>query len=383
MIKLEFYNHAEKLIVMRGVKIIFILLFSLFIIGCKSKYSAHEIVNINEHRRTSDDDYIKFLNTQIDQFPKAEGNYIKLANIYNKQGEQKKSFNLLFKANKEVPESVNIFILLSELYLEEGNAEELSITLKKIQKIAPDNIDFLKMSAAYSLLLKDYTNAIFFTNRALLINPYDNENLFLRGSGQLMSKDSLSALASFEEAYKLKKSYNNFKSIYYLFLNLKEYGKAKLSLEDFESKNAKHQLCFEWGVYYKEIGKMDSSKMILLNCLSKGINESRIDLELAKIYFDKGDVDSTFFYVNKFIALNPKGIDGYVLKAKALEKVLYYTEARSLFSKALEIDSTSTLAINGLENLERKVAYLRIKNRKEENLRQIEILKPLNSREIN
>jgi len=368
---------------MKGVNIIFILLFHLCIIGCKSKYSAHEIININEHKRTSDDDYIKFLTTQIEKFPKAEGNYIKLANIYNKQGEQKKSYNLLFKANKEVPKSVNIFILLSELYLEEENAEELSATLKKIQKIAPDNMKFLKLSAAYSLLLKDYTNAIFFTNRAILINPYDNENLFLRGSAQLMGKDSLSALASFEEAYELKKTYKNFKSTYYLFLNLKEYEKAKLSLEEFEFKNVNHQLCFEWGVYYKAIGEMDSSKMILLGCQSKGTNESRIDLELAEIYFHMGDVDSTFFFVNKFIALDSKGIDGYVLKAKALEKISYYAEARSLFSKALEIDSTSALAINGLENLERKVAYLRIKNRKEENLRQIEILKPLNSREIN
>ncbi len=368
---------------MKSVGFIFFLLFSLLIFGCKSKYSAHEIVNINEHKRTSNDNYIKYLKNQIEQSPKTEGNYIKLSNIYNKQGDQKKAYTLLLKANIEVPESVNIFILLSEFYLEERNIEALSVTLKKIHAIDPDNIEFLKLSAAYSLLLNDYTNAIFFANRALLINPYDNENLFLRGSAQLMSKDSLSALSSFEEAYELKKSYKNFRSIYFLFLNLKEYEKAKLSLEYFDIKNVNHQLCFEWGVYYKEIGNIDSSKMILLNCLMKGTNEPRIDFELAKIYFNKDDVDSTFFFVNKYIALKPKDSDAYVLKAKALEKISYYSEARNLYSSALEIDSTSTLAINGLENLERKVAYLRIKNRKNKNLRQIEILKPLNSREIN
>jgi hypothetical protein len=72
-----------------------------------------------------------------------------------------------------------------------------------------------------------------------------------------------------------------------------------------------------------------------------------------------------------------------VLKAKSLEKKYQYSTAQNIYILALEIDSTSILARKGLDNLERKVAYLRLQKRKREVQRQAETLKSLDSKEIN
>jgi tetratricopeptide (TPR) repeat protein len=72
-----------------------------------------------------------------------------------------------------------------------------------------------------------------------------------------------------------------------------------------------------------------------------------------------------------------------VLKAKTLERLSNYEQAKNIYQSAIELDSTSTLAIEGLNNLERKVAYLRLVKRKESVQKDLEILKPLNSKTIN
>lgn len=361
--------------------IVFVSVFLIF--GCTQKDGIHEVVQLDSQNKASDEVYIKYLTDQISQFPEEADNYLKLANIYKGQNSDKKSIILLERAKDENPESISILIELASLYLKDEDAGKLSKSLNSIRKQDPDNMDFLKLSAGYALLLGDYTNAIFFANRAMLANPYDDENYYLRGWAQLIHKDSINALISLEEAYKLRNSIKNFSGVFDVALALGKDVKAKKYLEEFSANNPEMVLCYEWGSYFNEIGKMDSSKVILMKCMESQNHDPRLNLELAKIYYKSNDNDSALYYINKYITSNPKGIDAFVLKAKTLEKKSYYTEAEKLYKYALEMDSTSILASRGLENLERKVAYLRLVKRKEAVQRQVEELKPLNSKEIN
>lgn len=362
---------------------IFFLLTYLLYFGCKPKYGAHEIIYVDEQSKASDDVYIRFLTDQIDSYPEEEDSYLKLADIYKNQNKSEKAILLLQEAIKENPKSINILLSLSSFYLQDEDIELLSSSINTIRKIDPDNMSFLKLSAGYSLLLRDYENAIFFANRAILANPFDDENLFLRGSAQLINKDSLSALISFEEAYQLKNSYINFAQLFDIALALRKQNKAGGYLTDFTHNNSNHQLCYEWGAFYGETGKEDTAKIILLKCLSENLDESRINFELAKIYFKLNNTDSTLFFIDQYLESKPKGTKAYILKARALEKISYYKDAKEIYTLALEIDSTSILARKGIENLERKVAYLRLVKRKENVQRQTEALKPLDSKVIN
>lgn len=368
---------------MRFTICIFFLFSLILFFGCKPKYGTHKIVFTDENNKASNDVYISFLTDQIDQYPEEEDNYIKLANIYKGLNNDSKAIELLQKGGRKNPESVAILIELSAHYLKEKNSEKLSGNLLTIGKLAPNNMDFLKLSAGYSLLIKDYENALFFVNRAILANPFDDENQYLRGSAQLINRDSLNALLSFEEAYKLKNSYKNFAGVFDVTLALGDLSKARRYLDEVRTYKTDQELCYEFGAYLNEIGEKDSSKVILFKCLLDKSSEPRIKFELAKIYYNENNIDSTIYFVNQYLNSNPAGTSAHILKAKTLEKINHYTDARNLYLSALEIDSTSILASKGLDNLERKVAYLRLVKRKEDIQRQIEALKPLIIKDIN
>ncbi len=364
-----------------------IYIFFLFIVGqfftCKPKYGAHKMIHTEKSNHTSDEVNISYLTDQIEDYPQEEDNYLKLANIYQAQDNYSKAIAILQEAEKENPKNTSILINLSTFYLQEKNIENLLLTLNALKEIAPDNMHYLKLVAGYYILIEDHSEALFFTNRALIANPFDHESFYNRGWAQLINKDSLDALISFEEAYQLKNSYQNFAKLFDVSLAMGLHDNARKYLEETTNKSGMVRLDFEWGAYYNKIEERDSSRMFLMKCVQEKPEETRVYFELAKNYFGVRQYDSSLYYIHHYIDTNPKGTGAYVLKAQALEKKYLFSEARQIYIHALELDSTSTLAAKGLDNLERKVAYLRLKKRKQEVERQVETLKPLDTKEIN
>jgi tetratricopeptide (TPR) repeat protein len=353
-----------------------------FLSRCGQKKGVDELVFITDANRAPDEVYIDYLTDAIDRDPKGTDKYLKLADIYKNRNQSAQALALLQNAEEKNPDNVEILLGIAEMHLENRDAKALSKTLNKIRKTDPDNIEFLKLSAAYSLLRKDYTNAVFFANRAMLTNPYDDEILYLRGSAMLINFDSINALQSFEEAYNLKNSHKNFSELFGLAITLNKTDEAKKYLDDFSSKNPDAQLCFEEGVFLHKKGALDSAKTVLKGCLPKSDNKPKINYELAKIYFEENLTDSAGYYVNLYLGNKPSAVNGYILKGEILEKMNQYSNAEEFYKRALEIDSTHRLASMRLENLERKIAYLQLLKRKENVQRQVEELKPLNSKVI-
>lgn len=360
--------------------IIFLLTSSTF--SCQQKSGQHAVVDISEQNITSDEVYIEYLSEQIDKFPRAEDNYLKLAEIYVGSGRTSSAIAILEQASKRVRNNLYVLIKLGNLYMSSRNTGALAATLDKIREINPEHMEFLKLSSGYALLLEDYTNSLFYSNRAMLANPYDDENYYLRGSAQLIYKDSLSALQSFMDAYKLKDDPRYFEQIFNISMATNNDNIAISYLSDFSDKYPDTELCLEWASYYRSINRIDTTKYILRNCLSHRPDEPRTYIQLANAYYNDR-MDSSLYYVEQYLRMKSDAADGMVLKARILERRYNYSEARKLYLMAIEIDSTSTLAHNGLANLDRKVAYLRLIRRREENQRQTESLSPLNSKEIN
>jgi len=354
----------------------------LFIFGCQPENSRHQIIEVVNENRDLNNFYIAYLQEQIESDPKTSDNYIKLADIYEKQLRKESAVKLLQKAARQTHEDTKVLLELGKLYLEDLEVDQLADILKTVRQKDPENIDFLKLSSGYALLRRDYTNAIFFANRAMLINPYDDENLFLLARAKLISKDSITALQNFEEAYQLKNSVKNFSGLFNLSLALGETSKARDFLIEFVNDHRDLNCCYYRGAYFNAVNQKDSARMILKNCDETPFSEGRINYELART-FSPVNTDSVFYYVNLFLENNPEDIPGLVLKARTLERINYYTDAKTLYQKAIKIDSTSRLATEALDNLERKVAYLRLIKRKENVQRELEMFKPLNSKEIN
>ncbi len=360
-----------------------ILLYMLAVLsGCERQYSLHPLVDIEYNSSSVDAVNVGYLLAQIEDHPEVSDNYLKLSDIYEKQGNNNEAIKLLQKGARATKENSVVLVALGRYYLQNGNLEELSAILNSLRNADPDNIDFLKLSSGYAFLLKDAENAIFFANRALLTNPVDDENLYLLANGKLLSKDSTSALNTFGEAYKLRKSYNNFSKVFDLALQLRQPNLASEYLDDFENTNKIVNCCYQWGALYNATGKRDSARWMLRNCEESVAARELLSYEMAKTYYPE-QIDSALIYINEALGIEPRYLLALVFKAKALDRQGDFDQAMGIYESAIQIDSTYTIALDGLSNLERKVAYLRLVKRKENVQRDLELFKPLNSKTIN
>lgn len=366
-----------------GHKVSIILLILLAVLsGCERENSLHPLVDLKYKSSSVDEAYVGYLLAQIEDHPEVSDNYVKLSDIYAKQGNNNAAIRLLQKGARASGGNSVVLLTLGKHYLQNGNMEELSVILRSLRNSDPDNIDFLKLSAGYAFLLKDAENALFFANRALLVNPVDDENFYLLANGQLLNKDSINALNTLGEAYRLRNSYQNFSKVFDLALQLRQPDLAREYLHDFESINKNVNCCFQWGALYNTTGKRDSARWMLRNCEEPGVARELVSYEIAKSFYPE-QVDSVLLHTDEALSLQPRYLQALVLKAKLLDRQGNLEQARSFYESAIQIDSTYTIALQGLDNLERKVAYLRLVKRKENVQRDLELFKPLNSKKIN
>ncbi len=360
-----------------------IIVFSIILTsGCEPDTGIHGIYEISDSIDDTDILYIDYLKESIRNEPLAVNSYLKLSGIYQKSGKYEEAARLLRNGVRQTGENPDILAELGKIYLETGQTDQLSATLKLLRDKIPDNIGFLKLSAGYALLLKDTENASFFANRAMIINPLDDEIYYILGKSRLMSMDSLTALNTFIDAYKLMNSKRNFFAAFELSLSLRQNEFSRSLLEEFVDKAEEKDLYFYWGMWHNATGNRDSARMNLVRCNIEDDNGYAVFYEWAKSYYPQ-QVDSTMFYIDKSISLNPKYIKSLILKGRVLDKKGAFDRSREAYQQALAMDSTSVIANTELSNLERKIAYLRLVQKKESTKKDLEFLKPLNSRTIN
>lgn len=368
---------------MKSYLIGFICFQLIILLGCSPKKGHHPVVPLSAQESFDESSYISYLKQQMEDFPEAQGSYLKLAAIYQRKNDWYAAKKILLKARRINPNDAEVMISLGYVYLHNKDDAHLYDLLNELRKQAPEKEGFLKLSAYYALLKKDYSNASFFSNSAFLANPYDDENSTLIGKALLMNKDSLGALAKYYDAFNLNKNYLNFARLFKLAINTRRVEEARKYMDEFMNEVPSVDICYERGMYLTALDLLDSAKQVLSNCINTSDPYPGINFELAKIYLRQNQLDSSLYYIKKYNSLRPDKIEGYVFAAKVYDKQKQYAKAKDNFLFALKIDSTSIIAKKGLNNLDRKIAYLQLKRRKEAVQRQINQLKPLNAKEVN
>ncbi len=358
-----------------------VLIFIAFL-GCRPESGVYKQAPLNADLMPDDAMLITYLEAQIEEYPEEEDNYIKLAEIYRKQHNDEKALDVLKKGQRFIPENADLLINLASLYLDTKDKENLSATLKTISKLAPDDIKFLKLSSGYSLLLKDFNNALFFANRAILANQYDDEGYFLRGQAYLLNKDSLTALESLEEAWQLKKSMKIFDAALDLSLALRQHVRAKRYLSEVKRANPHEKFCFYEGKFLNETKQLDSAKAVLTRCLRTDPDEIRVNFELARNYYRSGDPDSALTFIDNYLNSMPDDVEVLLFKARILSSQNQYTAALDIYQKVMEVDSTSTAANTGIKNMQRRLERIRVLRRKENVKKQIEEFKKIETKPV-
>ncbi len=369
---------------MQFQKIAFLVIVTVVVslAGCGPRRGAYEMSDLPEKHGNTDERFIPFLKKQISRHPKEASNYLKLAGIYERQQKNNEAKKLLEDATEVLNEDVDILVQLSRIYLEERDTTALQASIGKLRVMDNENDAVLTLSADYALLVNDPDNALYYTNRAILKNPYNDHSQNLLGHAYLMKKDSISALLRFSQAFSMNNSDENFKELLALALDLGQTEKAPEIIHEFELSNPGKSTILSWASYYNATANYDSARLFLTECNRTQQRESTVYLEWAKYYFATKN-DSALQVINLYLHQQANDLNALLLKARIKAGMGETMESIAIYESILQADSTMAIAETELGILARKVAYLRLANRKDEAQKQLDILRPMDTKQIN
>jgi tetratricopeptide (TPR) repeat protein len=354
----------------------------IIVANCGHRQASYEIVELPVNHINQDEIFIPYLRQQISRQPNEPSNYLKLAGIYLNQSKFNEAKALLQNANSRQENNLEILAMLSKIYLSEKDTSSLRANVSRMRKLDPEYDGTLIFSAEYGLLTQQPDNAIYYANRAILKNPYNDNCRILLGKAYLMKRDSTTALQNFHQAFSMHSSNENFSNLFSLLLATGQFEESKALIAEFESEETSAQTCLEQAMYFNAVQQYDSARLSLDICRIEIPDEKTALFEWAKYYFATKN-DSALQTVNLYLYHYPEDTRAIILKARMKSAAGATMEAIDLYTLALLSDSSSVIARTELENLEGKVAYLRLVKRKDETQKQLEIIKPLGAKQIN
>jgi len=354
----------------------------MIIASCGHRHASYEIVELPESQKNQGELFIPYLKEQISRQPNEPSNYLKLARIYLDQNKPDEAKTLLQNGNSHQEKNLEILAMLSNIYLNEKDTTSLRANVSRMRKLDPEYDGTLILSAEYGLLAHQPDNAIYYSNRAILKNPYNDHCRLLLGKAYLMKKDSASALHNFQQAFSMHNTYENFSNLFSLSLATGQFEQARALIAEFGSEETSPPINLERAMYYNAVNEYDSARVSLDKCRIESSDENAALFEWAKYYYATKN-DSAMQTLNQYLYHFPEDTRAMILKARMKSADGATMDAIDLYKSVLLSDSTSAIARTELEILERKVAYLRLIKRKDETQKQLEIIKPLGAKQIN
>lgn len=331
------------------------ILLVTFLFGCISK-SRDKIIDFNG---VTPDEGIKYLNAieersagnpdilykraslyfELGQYDKAlldvnrsldieesNADYVYLAGRINqKLGLSERSIEQLLLAEGLGLHNNLLYQSLAEEYLKTGKSKEAKLAIERLIGLNKNSITY-SLAGQIALNLGDTS----------LAEQYYKESV--KHEPNASSLSALSDIYNHQGQLELAGEYVN------KALNIKPDDMADLH------KKAKILI---------KLNKSDSAKGVYHKIIAQDSIQSLYYYELAQIYYSLYKYDSAQRSAEKALSLKPMDIEAKMLLARVLDKTTDYNRAISSYEAILKQDSTFNLARVELENLQRKVAYLR------------------------
>ncbi|MCK9618340.1 MAG: tetratricopeptide repeat protein [Lentimicrobiaceae bacterium] len=293
------------------------------------------------------------LNKQINEKTNDPDLYYLRAEYFFKNEKFNEALNDINKAIG-FDKKMNYYILLSDIYLMSGKTKEANtLLLNTIDKFPQEIMPVLRIARLY-LVIKEYSKAFIYLNKAHTMDKNNAEAFFLQGLAFLETGDTSKAIINYQTT--VEKDQNHFEAYMQLgdLFALKKsklapayYDNAlRINPQSIEALYAKGFFCQENSMENKAI---DAYKRIIA-----------IDPNYKYAYFNIGYINLVYLinfseaitYFDKAIQKDPKYYEAWFNKGYANELIGNYPNARKAYEEALKIEINYSNAIQGLNRLD-------------------------------
>lgn len=319
-----------------------------------------------------------YLRSAIDRDPDVVENYLRLADI--RLGEDKliEARALILTGLEIAPTHVSLLKKYAELQIAEGLPADALSLLAPLREDETDDYDYHLLMARAHAALGRIDSGLDHINEALAIYRRNWESNFVKGELLLLSGDSLAAYGYFSESYSIRPNRPAFEG-------LMELGIAKVGLPEaaaslklhLEADPADPALLYWAGKWQEASGRSDSAAILLNRYISLRPEDPRGHLALGYSQLHLYRSDSALACATRALALKPGYAPARLLRVRALDQGGQLFTAWTEMQLLLKSDSISPLFVAEFRKLEGKIAYLRLRQRREEVVKSTETLKTL------
>jgi tetratricopeptide (TPR) repeat protein len=348
---------------MHLLKINYLIVFVLLIAfsACEIELSnekAPEVPLMDEAYYKKSIDYLKKVMEEDSSNPDV---YYKIAKMYYNIGEFKNALWYIHEAVKRDEINYHYLVLYTGISLELKDYKTASSLALKAEAMDFRHTDLYQYMAQLAIIDNNFLRASDYLNRVLIFNPENYAIHYLKGKVLLAMEDTLAAEESFIKSLEVnpdnRLAYDDIMDIY---VQTKQYQKAKTFVSDYsgrlEGKDANALL--KEAIIFKSTGNIELAKAMLKGLVLQDSLFQQAYEELASLFEKENKLDSTEYYLKRILSIKEDDHEVRVVLAKLYDKTKRYYLAKSEYEKILEFDPEHNLALEELEKVNGKVAYL-------------------------
>ncbi|MGK7390211.1 MAG: tetratricopeptide repeat protein [Candidatus Cyclobacteriaceae bacterium M2_1C_046] len=337
-----------------------------FIIACQRPYGHNEIVT------QPLPDSLEF--PQIAEIEDTEDpfQYYRLARLTYDQGNAVQALAYAEKAVQLDDENAFYYYLLAQVNASLGKSKEALDNALKSYSLGYVNPELQIIISQQYYAEKEYGKGERFLDAAIRKKQNDPSVTFLKAVLMLQKNDTTAGLQWIEKTLAIDSAYTDAierkAKIAMAQKNIQEAISLREKIYTLEPKNTEN--LYTLGVLNLEITQYDAAEEWFRQLVQLDANNLSAYLQLSEIKLEKRQYDSVRFYAEKALQYDQSFDDVRLLIARSYDRQYRYNQALEVYQEILSRDSTFEIAIVEMEQLLKKIAYLRRVRQKQDSIKE-------------
>ncbi|MEQ8925258.1 MAG: tetratricopeptide repeat protein [Fulvivirga sp.] len=335
----------------------YFILISLLLLGACKRHSKHSMVAMDGH--SSEKEALVYLNEIIESGSANQLTYFKRAEVNYKLHNYSRALIDVQKSLELDPTYQESYLLQSQILYNKGEVQQSINSALQAEQRGLRNYELYRLLAINYLKLDQADDAEKAIQRLLDFN-YSAENLSLKGDIYLSLKDTVTAISSYTKAIEVAPELSRpYKSLYHIYMK-KNVGLAEKYISQYLELNEDNQdfLLIQADIYATR-NSYDSAISIYKRLVEQVDTSKVLMNNLALYYYQLGKYDSALVLAKKsLLSDSVTNRDAKLLVARSFDNLREYNESKVYYEALVKYDSTDVIALNELDKLNRKIAYL-------------------------
>ncbi len=330
----------------------------LLIVGCSSPYSRHEIPQPPSDSRAANEQYLLQIESLLEE-QQTSDLWISKARIESKLGKGNQMLRSLQKATQLSPNSLAVGKQYLAALQESKRLRNAINEAERLYKLAPRDAFLSEQLALLYFENANYEKAFNFAQDNIRNGSNTPENLLVVANVGLQRGDSTGALSYLKSAMDSQPSEEGL----LLLATISESKGNEFDADRYIDETLRINPMSAPALSMKgkkllAAGLADSAFQYFWKSDQLAFNEVNV-LALGNYYYGRRLYDSANFFADKLLNADRKNLEAKLIQARVADKRRNYSQSIATYEDILAQDSTFQIAIDELDFLRRKVAYLR------------------------